>query len=122
MIFGCAFDQHAYTQKHVSASRKPTLAPDRGAWGYQTGSSASHMAFRGLRGPRVQELKPSSFLPISSGGFAGMLKSATKFLVLVGPQGDSLGAFRRYRFHDGPFAVVTTDVRPSLKLESKQKE
>ena len=35
------------------------LAPDRGALGYQTGSLAAHMAFGRLRGPWVQELKPS---------------------------------------------------------------
>ena len=38
------------------------LAPDRGALGYQTGSLAARMASGRLRGPRVQELKPSSFL------------------------------------------------------------
>ena len=36
------------------------LAPDRGALGYQTGSLAARMAFGRLRGPWVQELKPSS--------------------------------------------------------------
>ena len=36
------------------------LASDRGAFGYQTGSLAARMAFGRLRGPWVQELKPSS--------------------------------------------------------------
>ena len=35
-------------------------APDRGALGYQTGSLAARMASGRLRGPWVQELKPSS--------------------------------------------------------------
>ena len=35
------------------------LAPDRGAKGYQTGSSAGRMAFGRLRRPWVQELKSS---------------------------------------------------------------
>ena len=39
------------------------LAPDRGAWGYQTGSLAARMAFGRLRGPWVQELKPSVDCP-----------------------------------------------------------
>ena len=34
------------------------LAPDRGALGYQTGSSAGRMAFGRLRRPWVQELRP----------------------------------------------------------------
>ena len=40
------------------------LAPDRGALGYQTGSLAARMAFRRLRGPWVQELKPFPLLPL----------------------------------------------------------
>ena len=48
-----------------------------------------------------------------------MLRPAAK--VLAGPQGDFLGAFCRYRFHDGPFAVAATVVRPSLKSEGKKR-
>ena len=36
------------------------LAPDRGALGYQTGSSVGRMAFGRLHRPWVQELKTSS--------------------------------------------------------------
>ena len=68
------------------------LAPDRGALGYQTGSLAARMAFGRLRGPWVQELKPSSFLRAALGWSAGMLRPAAK--VLAGSWGDSLGAFR----------------------------
>ena len=67
------------------------LAPDRGAWGYQTGSLAARMAFGRLRGPWVQELKPSSFLRAALGWSAGMLRPAAE--VLAGSRGDSLGAF-----------------------------
>ena len=43
-------------------------APDRGALGYQTGSLAARMAFGRLRGPWVQDLKPSSSCGLPSGG------------------------------------------------------
>ena len=47
-----------------------------------------------------------------------MLRPAAK--VLAGPQGDSLGAFRRYHFHDGPFAVAATVVCLSLRVGAKK--
>ena len=56
------------------------LAPDRGALGSQTGSLAARMAFGRLRGPWVQELKPSSFLWAALGWSAGMLKPAAEVL------------------------------------------
>ena len=58
------------------------LAPDRGAWGYQTGSLAARMAFGRLRGPWVQELKPSSFLWTALGWSAGMLRPAAEVLAV----------------------------------------
>ena len=68
------------------------LAPDRGALGYQTGSLAARMAFGRLRGPWVQELKPSCFLRAALGGSAGLARPVAE--VLAGSWGDSLGAFR----------------------------
>ena len=58
------------------------LAPDRGALGYQTGSLAARMAFGRLRGPWVQELKPSSFLRTALGWSAGMLRPAAEVLAV----------------------------------------
>ena len=69
-----------------------SLAPDRGALGYQAGSVAARMAFGCLRGPWVQEPKPSSFLWATLELSAGMLRPAAKDL--AGSWGDSLGAFR----------------------------
>ncbi len=57
------------------------LAPDRGALGYQTGSLAARMAFGRLRGPWVQELKPSSFLRVALGWSARMLRPAAEVLI-----------------------------------------
>ena len=67
------------------------LAPDRGAFGYQTGPLAARMASGRLRGPWVQELKTSSSL-VALGRLAGLLRPAAE--VLAGSRGDSLGAFR----------------------------
>ena len=58
------------------------LAPDRGALGYQTGSLAARMASGRLRGPRVQELKPSSFLRAALGWSAGMSRPAAQVLAV----------------------------------------
>ena len=58
------------------------LAPDRGALGYQTGSLAGRMAFWRLRRPRVQELKPSSFLQAALWWSTGMLRPAAKVLAV----------------------------------------
>ena len=58
------------------------LAPDRGALGYQTGSLAARMAFGRLRGPWVQEQKPSSFLRAALGRSAGMLRPAAEVLAV----------------------------------------
>ena len=58
------------------------LAPDRGALGYQTGSLAARMAFGRLRGPWVQELKPSSFLRAALGWSAGMSRPAAEVLAV----------------------------------------
>ena len=68
------------------------LAPDRGAMGYQTGSLAARMASGRLRGPRVQELKPSSFLRLPSGGLRECRGRRPKSWPCS--WGDSLGAVR----------------------------
>ena len=71
------------------------LAPDRGGLGYQIGSLAARMAFGCLRGPWVQEVKPSSFLQAALRWAAGMLRPAVE--VLASSWGESLGAFRCMR-------------------------
>ena len=58
------------------------LAPDGGALGYQTGSLAARMAFGRLRGPWVQEQKPSSFLWAALVWSAEMLRPAAEVLAV----------------------------------------
>ncbi len=80
-IFGKWMQETSVGVKHVFvcvSALSWALAPDRGALGYQTGSLAARMAFRRLRGPWVQELKPSSFLRAALGCSAGMSRPAAE--------------------------------------------